>query len=107
MTGYWKTDQNVTLGMVHSILLAQLIATLIYYPCTIALTVGLCDNGKSYILIKFDKVLNYLNKQYYLNNAQSLPQQLKLASVSENKPSVAIGWYLFRHIATSKLASSY
>ena len=34
-TGYWKTDHNVTLGQLHFI--AQLIATLMHYPCTIAL----------------------------------------------------------------------
>ena len=35
VTGYWKPDpQNVTLAS----LLAQLIAMLIHYPCTVALT---------------------------------------------------------------------
>ena len=40
VTGYWKTDQNVTLGLFH--LLAQLIDILIHYPSTVALT-GLAD----------------------------------------------------------------
>ena len=35
VTGYWKIDHNVTLGQL--LLLAQLIATLTHYPCTVAL----------------------------------------------------------------------
>ena len=40
VTGFWKTDQNVTLGLFYFIV--QLIVTLIHYPCTVALT-GLAD----------------------------------------------------------------
>ena len=36
VAGYWKTNQNVTLGLFN--FMAQLIATLIHYPCTVTLT---------------------------------------------------------------------
>ena len=42
--------------------------------CIIAI-LGHCDDGKSCILIKF---INYLDKQHYVDNAQLLPQELKL-----------------------------
>ena len=35
VTGYSKTDHNFTFGQL--LLLAQLIATLMHYPCTVAL----------------------------------------------------------------------
>ena len=37
VTGYWKTDHNVTLELANYILLAQLIAILMHYSCTVAL----------------------------------------------------------------------
>ena len=40
VTGYWKPTK--LLHLAYSILLAQLIASLIHYPCTVALT-GLTD----------------------------------------------------------------
>ena len=41
-TGFWKTNRNVTLGRAYSILLAQLMATLIHYTFTLPLS-GLVD----------------------------------------------------------------
>ena len=41
VTGVWKSDQN-TSHLAYSILLPQLIAMLIHYPCTVALP-GLAD----------------------------------------------------------------
>ena len=40
VTGFWKTEQNITLGLFH--LLPQLMPTLIYYPFTVPLP-GLAD----------------------------------------------------------------
>ena len=40
VTGYWKTDRIVTLGLFH--LLAQLMATLVHYTYTVQLP-GLVD----------------------------------------------------------------
>ena len=40
VTGFWKTDQIVTLGLFH--LIGPVIATLIHYPFTVALP-GLTD----------------------------------------------------------------
>ena len=40
VTGFWKTNRNVALGLLHFI--TQPIATLIHYSCTVALP-GLAD----------------------------------------------------------------
>ena len=42
VTGFWKTDRNVTLGIFH--LLAQLMATLIHYTFSLPLS-GLVDRS--------------------------------------------------------------
>ena len=42
VTGFWKTDRIVTLDLAYSILLTQLMATLIHYTYTEALP-GLVD----------------------------------------------------------------